>query len=141
MIPNFHDGLNLPGGLHPATLLEVTNHFGKSARRGQLCGALQKVLERAKDCHFRKVVLFGSFVSAKESPGDIDLFWTLAPGTDTDSLTPSCRELIDPAKSKERFQCDIFWCFDEQDQIGRMAAMWGLDREGRKRGLVVIDLD
>jgi len=140
MLPAFHDGLNLPIGLYPATAQEVTEYFGKSTRRNLLCMTLQKMLERAKGCNFRKVILFGSFVSSKESPGDIDLFWTLTPGTDTGTLTPECRELLDSANSKERFQCDVFWCFDEQDAISRMSAMWALDRGGRKRGLVVIDL-
>jgi hypothetical protein len=140
MIPYFHDGLNLPAGLHQATMQEVAEHFGKTAKRIQLCASLQRVLNIGKDCKFRKVILFGSFVSSKESPGDIDLFWTLAPGTDTDTLKIHCRELLDAPNSKQRFQCDVFWCFDEDDAIRRMAEMWQLDRSGRKRGLVVIDL-
>lgn len=140
-IPPFYDGDNLPEGLHAATLDDVAKHFGKSAKRNQLCVTLTRIVQTARGCNFKKVVLFGSFVSSKDSPGDIDLFWTLPPGTDTDTLRAECRQLLDAANSKQRFQCDMFWCFDDQDAIKRMAAMWGFDRSGRKRGLVVIDLN
>jgi hypothetical protein len=140
MIPTFQDGTNLPVGLHPATMEEVVKYFGNSVKRSRLCTTLQKVLITAKGCNFRKVILFGSFVSSKESPGDIDLFWTLSPGTDTDTLKSNCRDLLDGTNSKERFQCDVFWCFDEDDAIRRMATMWELDRAGKKRGLIMIDL-
>lgn len=140
MIPGFYDGANLPEGLYLATLEEVIGHFGGGPRRSGLCGRLQTLVERARECNFRKVVLFGSFISSKAEPGDLDLFWTLPTGIDTDSLSNNCRQLIDSQNSRTLFECDIFWCFDEDDAIERMAKMWGFDRKGQKRGLIVIDL-
>ena len=140
MIPPFHDGTNLPEGIHRATLEDVEAFFGTSVKRTQLCASLRKMLNTARDCQFRKAILFGSFVSSKDSPGDIDLFWTLAPGTDTDHLHHRCRQLLDSANSKGLFMCDVFWCFDDDDSINRMSNMWQIDRQGRTRGLVMIDL-
>lgn len=140
MIPPFCDGMNLPAGLHAATLEEVQQYFGTSPKRAYLCGRLQEILQTARECHFRKVILFGSFVSSKVSPGDIDLFWTLAPGTDTDELPNPCRELLDAPNSKSRFMCDVFWCFDDEATINYMTTLWELDRTGRTRGLVMIEL-
>ena len=140
MIPNFYDGKNLPEGLHQAPVQEVITHFGASARRTALCTSLQNIIAAARSCQFRKVILFGSFVSSKNDPGDIDLFWTLPPDIDTDDLARACKDLINPQTSKALFGCDVFWCFDDDDAITRMVGMWGFDREMQKKGLIMIEL-
>jgi hypothetical protein len=119
---------------------EVGEHFGFGERRQMLCGRLLDLLRRARDCGFTRAVLFGSFVSSKEQPGDIDLFWTLPDGADTNDLGVPCRELVDTQHSKQRFGFDLFWCYDVPDAIEFMAGLWAVDRIGRKRGLVMVQL-
>jgi hypothetical protein len=140
VIPHFYDGKNLPEGLHRATIHEVITHFGNSARRAALCTSLQNIIATAQNCHFRKIILFGSFISSKNDPGDIDLFWTLPPETDTDQIAPACKQLINPQTSQALFSCDVFWCFDEHEAIVRMVGLFGFDREMQKRGLIMVEL-
>lgn len=140
MLPEFYDGLNLPEGLHECSIDEVERRFGGTNTRVRLCGILRRLIARGRDCNFRRVVLFGSFVSSGNHPGDVDLFWVLPPGTETNNLALRCRELLDSANSHQALGCDVFWCFDDDEEVQRMTALWSLDREGRKKGLVVIDL-
>jgi hypothetical protein len=138
--PDYCDGSNLAEGIHICTLQELEERFGVGVGRERLFNGLRDVLQRAGECRFRKVMLFGSFVSAKQYPGDIDLIWALPPGTETGELSLRCRELIDSQNSKQRFGLDVFWCYDLPDALQRMAGLFGMDRTGRKRGLVMIEL-
>jgi hypothetical protein len=67
----------LPEGLHDCTLDEVEERFGqfqRSDRRVRLVAELRKYCAELKDVGIaRFIVVDGSFVTAKEEPGDIDI--------------------------------------------------------------------
>ena len=75
MIPELEKSGNLPKGVCKATLDEVRGIFGaSSARRKWLTGNLEKIIELAKSTgRLERVIVWGSFVSDKELPQDIDL--------------------------------------------------------------------
>lgn len=72
MIPEFTPAGLLPPGIHTAAWCEVERRFGWNARRQALLIGLREGLRalHAADC--RLVYLDGSFVTAKELPGDFD---------------------------------------------------------------------
>lgn len=76
MIPEFKKDGNLPKGLHKATLQDVRGIFGTgSARRKLLIGNLENIIELAKSTgKLERVIVWGSFVSNKEFPQDLDFF-------------------------------------------------------------------
>src|SRR3979409_216273 len=94
MIPAFYDGYFLPDGEHPATWREVVDRFGGTARRRAVCDRLLRFLEEAKHCGFLRVYLFGSFISAKDDPGDVDLLWVHRQNLNYDLLSRECHELL-----------------------------------------------
>jgi hypothetical protein len=72
-IPEFREDGYLPEGLHPATEDEVIARFGQSTtRREYLAPRLPLWLHLARAVGGLRFVVNGSFVTAKEDPGDID---------------------------------------------------------------------
>ena len=79
MIPDFRDDGYLPEGLHLATEAEVTFRFGSGApRRRRLILRLRRWLELSRLTHAHRLLVDGSFVTAKQEPGDIDAVVLLA---------------------------------------------------------------
>lgn len=82
MIPDLHDGV-LPEGIHECTIDEVAQMFGQFRRtdqRPRLTEKLRQYVEAARQAEIAEAVIIdGSYVTAKESPGDIDLLLVLKP--------------------------------------------------------------
>jgi hypothetical protein len=79
MIPDFRDDGYLPEGVHPATEAELTFRFGTSSpRRRRLVLRLRRWIELSRQSGAIRLLVDGSFVTAKESPNDIDAVVLLA---------------------------------------------------------------
>lgn len=73
MIPPFRTDGYLPVGLHTAAEAEVTFRFGSSTpRRRRLVLRLRRWVVLAKDVGAHRLLIDGSFVTAKPEPDDID---------------------------------------------------------------------
>ncbi|HWZ76949.1 MAG TPA: hypothetical protein VNX87_10450 [Candidatus Sulfotelmatobacter sp.] len=142
MIPEFYDGNFLPDGEHVATWDEIVRRFGGNERRKSFCDRLIRFLQQAKSCGFLKVYLFGSFISAKEDPGDVDLLWVHKRDLDYDRLSRECHELVEYALIKARERWDMFCCSDDPMVISIMMTVWRKDKApGRKpRGVIILEL-
>lgn len=100
MIPVIQDGA-LPEGIHLCTLEEVKATFGqfrRSDRRPQLTERLMRYVQDAQNSGVvSAIVIDGSYVTAKEEPGDIDLIVALRSDMD---LTAEMRPLEYNIQSK-----------------------------------------
>ncbi len=73
MIPEFRAGGYLPEPLHMASPAEATFRFGSSGpRRLRLALRLRRWVELARRVNARRLLIDGSFVTAKPEPNDID---------------------------------------------------------------------
>jgi hypothetical protein len=73
MIPEFRPDGYLPEGLHPASEAESTFQFGSTTpRRRRLVLRLRRWIVLARDIGARRLLIDGSFVTAKPEPDDID---------------------------------------------------------------------
>ena len=75
-LPEFTPTGNLPSGVHAATLTEILARLGSGtpervAAGRQLAAIHRLALSTGK---LRRFVVFGSFVTAKPAPGDVDVF-------------------------------------------------------------------
>ena len=111
-IPPLQQNGLLAVGLHEATLDEIRQRFGKfqeSDRRPRLFGKLLELIEAMRRTGlFVKVVIDGSFVTAKADPNDIDLIAVLRPEHDFErELSMSEYALLSRSLLQRRFGFDV----------------------------------
>lgn len=75
MIPGFDPGGNLPPGVHETTWDVFVARFGINERRRRLIAGLKRALDSLKRAGCTRAYVDGSFVTAKDQPGDFDACW------------------------------------------------------------------
>jgi hypothetical protein len=141
MLPDFYDDENLPEGNHDCSWPDFVARFAYNEQRRMLLVRLQHVLGTAKKCQFLLAVIFGSYITSKEDPGDVDLVWVIDQTTNTDLLQIPCKQLLEHQESKARFGCDLFFFPDSEGFMGRINDLWGYNRDyTKRRGLVILKL-
>lgn len=141
MLPDFYDGENLPEGNHPCTWEDFVVRFAYNDHRRVLLERLSHVMATAKHCDFLFAVIFGSYITSKEAPGDVDIVWVLSEAVRTEELPNRCKQLLEHDRSKERFGCDLWYFTDSEGFLNRINTLWGFTRDyPKKRGLVIITL-
>jgi hypothetical protein len=90
--------------------------------------------------YLARCVVFGSFVTTKPLPNDVDVFLLMEDTFDMAQLTGEARLLFDHAAAQTRFGASVFWLRrlavldDEQTTLSH----WQITREGHHRGIVEI---
>ena len=133
---------DLPPGIHVATVDEVVRRFGSSStRRINLAARLRRIHRVASETgHLARFVVFGSFVTTKEEPNDIDVFMIMEDGFDTGALVGEAGLLFDHAAADAFFGASVFWLRRMSALDGEQAAVeyWQIKRDRGLRGIVEI---
>jgi hypothetical protein len=87
MIFAFEQTGNLPPGIHWASWKEFEKRFGTNSHRKKLLAGLKRAVADLRKAGCREIFVDGSFVTAKEMPGDFDACWSVE-GVDPDLLDP-----------------------------------------------------
>ena len=140
MIPVLADG-RLPPGEWAASWQEVETSFGGTPWRRLLLGGCRRALGSLRAAGCRRVWIDGSFVTAKVHPGDIDGCYDPI-GVDPSLLHRALRDLSPgrPAQKAE-FACEFFPNVIEAGSGTFFVEFFQRDRDGRPKGIVVIDLE
>ena len=77
-IPPFDSSGNLPPGVHMATWTETITTYGTSPWRLQLLAGIKAAFDDLKAAGCQRAYIDGSFVTAKQDPGDFDACWEAA---------------------------------------------------------------
>jgi len=142
MIPPFRSDGYLPEGVHVCTEPDAIFRFGGgSRRRRRLIARLRRWLDLARQVGARRLLLDGSFVTAKIEPEDVDavLFLPADFGQQVERGNAAAVEL--EAMLLTRQPEEIFAAEDEldwQDWVAFFSRTRELD--GRGKGLVEIAL-
>jgi hypothetical protein len=139
MIPPFDPTTGyLPPGEHPGTWQDVVTHFGWNAPRQRLLGGLRRaaISLRAAGCTF--FLLDGSFVTAKEVPGDYDACCDYR-GMNPFEIDPIF--LSNGATMKAEFLGEIYpETRSSDDGLYSMRDFFQTDRDDVPKGVVILDL-
>ena len=135
-----HGDLQL--GIHAADLTEVISRFGTAtARREVIARRLQRIHTFALATgHLARFIIFGSFITAKDEPNDVDIFLLMDDSFDVRQVSPEARLVFDHSAAQNLLGASVFW-------IRRMAALgseeeaishWQIKRDGGQRGIVEV---
>lgn len=134
----------LPPGIHTATLDEITQRFGSStSRRQALADRLRELLHVVRATgQIRRVFIWGSFVTAKPFPRDLDIFLLMKAGFDTElaNLPPEQRQAFDHEQAQLVFEADIFWATEAigEKELVSWLEVYQLSRDMSQRGIVEV---
>jgi hypothetical protein len=141
-LPAFNPEGDLPPGVHRATLAEVLQRFGQgSKQRTFVADRLSRVYHLAASTQrLARFVVFGSFVTAKPEPGDVDLMLLMEDDFDLAGVTGEAALVFQHAEADAHFGASVFWA-RRAGAIGGeqgMVEYWQARREGGQRGIVEI---
>jgi hypothetical protein len=141
-LPDFNSAGDLPVGVHPAQLEEVKLRFGTgSLQRNLIMLRLERIYELALGTGLlRRFFVFGSFVTTKPEPNDVDAFILFGDNLEVDRADGELRILLDHHAANEYFGGSIFWMTPRAAFGGVQAAIeqWQVKRDGNRRGIVEI---
>jgi hypothetical protein len=141
-IPPFRADGYLPEGIHLASEAETVFRFGSpTRRRRRLVLRLRRWIELAREVGGRRLLIDGSFVTAKDNPNDIDAVILLPPDfpEQVEHGTRPALELEEMLMT--RLPQEIFAAEDETDW-NDWVEFFSRTREadGRRKGIVEIVL-
>ena len=133
---------DLPPGIYRATLREALGRFGKGSRqRVAVAQRLERIYRVSVGTRqLARFVVFGSFVSSKRDPADVDVFLLMENTFDMGQPSGEARVLFDHAAAQAHFGASVFW-------LRRLAALggeeqaisgWQIKRDGTRRGILEI---
>jgi hypothetical protein len=141
--PEFTETGDLPTGVHEASLAETLARLGTgSNQRRLLARRLERIHQIASQTsRLARFVVFGSFVTDKHEPNDVDVFMLMEDNFDMGSLIGEARLLfVDHGTAQDHFGCSIFWIRRMAALGGEQAAIedWQIKRDGTERGIIEI---
>ncbi|MFN0105358.1 MAG: DUF6932 family protein [Bryobacteraceae bacterium] len=118
--------------------------FGTTTlRRMWLFGRLQALVALAvRTGKLSRVFIWGSFVTAKASPKDLDILLIMDEDFETDRVDSPIQAIFNSTRAKLLFEADVFWARDSiGDEILRTwLETYQISRSFRKRGIVELEL-
>ena len=142
-LPEFNEAGDLPPGRHAATLREVLTRFGggspkRIAATDRLCRIHDLAVATA---HLDRLVIFGSYVSDKAEPNDIDVILVMSGDFATEGCPAESLVLFDHRRADEELGASVFWVRPEMllgEAIEQFLAHWERKRDGNRRGIVEV---
>jgi hypothetical protein len=141
-LPDLTDSGELPLGVHRASLRETLNRFAIGHPQRIAVGERLKRIHRvaAATGHVVRFVVFGSFVTDKPEPNDVDVFLIMDDSFDGDTLRGESALLFDHAAADVHFGASIFWVRQLAAVGGEQPTVeyWQAKRGGGQRGIIEI---
>ncbi len=109
-LPQLNDQGDLPAGIHASSIEEVIDVFGKESPQRKIVGLrLRRIYELALSTGcLERALVFGSFVSAKSHPNDVDVFLGMGNEFNVESLAAGQRLLFENASAQAHFGASVF---------------------------------
>lgn len=144
MLPDFNEFGDLPEGIHRASIDEIKNVFGSgSSQRKTLTRQLLEIINLTRSTgQLREVFIFGSYVTAKPTPNDIDLLLVMSAEFESEDVVGRPRLVFDAMAAQHLFNASIWWITQRTEPSTRnlMLEQIQIKRDGFSRGIVFASL-
>ncbi|MGH9831766.1 MAG: DUF6932 family protein [Blastocatellia bacterium] len=133
----------MPEGVHQATLDEVLARFGQGTPQRQLVTVrLKRIYDLAVATgKLFRFVIFGSYVTAKAAPNDVDIILVMQDDLAEDDYDPDVFPMFDHQRAQQQLGASLFAIrpgFIFGETVDEFIAHWQVKREQGRRGIVVI---
>jgi len=143
--PEFDSNGDLPLGIHQASVAEVLRHFGAGTlQRRIVARRLERIFKLAHSTgQVARFIVFGSFVTAKPEPNDVDIFVLMEDTFDLSQMTGEAAIIFDHMAAQNGEGASVFWIRRAAAIGGEQAALehWQIKRDKTKRGIVEVTSD
>lgn len=134
---------DLPVGVHRATLGDVVERFGAPEGARAVCTLRLAHVHRLAEStgHLQRFVIFGSYVTAKPAPNDVDVILVMDDLFQLELLPPEVRGLFDHGLAQARYGVSVFWTrpgLTLGGDIEEFIRHWQIKRDGTQRGIVEV---
>jgi hypothetical protein len=140
--PEFNSEGDLPDGVYQASLSDVIDHFGTGSRQRRIVSRrLARIFELASSTrHLARFIVFGSFVTSKPAPNDVDIFLLMEDSFDVGQVTGAATVVFRQSTAQNWLGASIFWLRRFAAIGGEEAAIddWQFKRDGTRRGIVEV---
>ena len=134
----------LPSGVHGATVHEICARFGiDTPRRQVLSSCLREILTLARATgKLQRAFIWGSFVTDKAFPRDLDIFLLMQQGFDQEfaNLPPIQQDVFQHERAQLLFEADVFWATEAigMEELDSWLSVYQLSRYLVSRGIVEV---
>jgi predicted nucleotidyltransferase len=141
-LPSFQSNGNLPSGIWRVSWEEFSAYFGHTnARRSNLLSQLTRLIDDVRRAtSLVGLYVFGSYVTSKTHPGDLDLLLVVQSGFQTEDLDEILKLPFDHEQARRIYECDVFWIGIAPDSptLALLLDTYQRDRNRSQRGIVEI---
>ena len=145
-LPAFDEQGDLPVGVHQATFDEVLTRFGYGTPQRQLVTAqLVRIYELVRATgKLRRFVIFGSYVTAKPAPHDIDIILVMRDDFEVAECDAQTQPLFDHLRAQQIFGASVFSVRPSTAllaTVDEFISYWQIKLEQSKRGIIEVRLE
>jgi predicted nucleotidyltransferase len=142
-LPAANEYGDLPPGIHVAGWEEVRERFGlKPQARRRALAKLRLLYDLAtRTGHLRRFLVFGSFVSGKTTPRDVDVALIMSADFRLEDAPRESQTLFSHADAEARYGASVFWIREGMlpvELVADFMETWQTTRDGGRRGLLEI---
>jgi Family of unknown function (DUF6932) len=145
VLPEFTPEGNLPVGVHLAGWQQFQQKFGTlTPRRVWLLGQLRTLMRLAAEtCMLQRVFVWGSFVTTKATPRDLDVLLVMSGDFETERLSRHAQAVFESTRAKLLFESDIFWTRVSigEETLNLWLETYQTSRNFMRRSIVELELE
>ena len=143
MLPPFNEEGDLPEGVYRVRVSEVLARFSVgTAKRQAVATRLARIYNLvAGTGKLERMVIFGSFVTAKPEPNDVDIVLIMQDDFNLNTCDEEARKLFDHGQAQLELGASIFWIRSSMlllESVEQFVEHWQIKRDGALRGIVEV---
>jgi hypothetical protein len=142
-LPAFDSHGDLPVGVHRATLAEVIERFGHGTSQREVVTSrlvhIYGLVQRTGK--LLRFVIFGSYITAKLEPNDIDIILVMADNFDMAECDEQTQLLFDHLRVQQVLGASIFSVRPSTallNSVDEFITHWQIKRDQSRRGIVEV---
>ena len=142
-LPNLNHAGELPQGIHSATIDEVVVQFGSGTEQREIVTEhLKHIYQLAQETgHLQQFLIFGSYITAKPNPNDIDVVIIFDDDFDVAACREDVKKRLNHPQAATEFGASVFWIRPSLlflETLDAFIAGWQVKREGFRRGIIEV---